>query len=345
MNDILVSVIIPVYNGEKYLKECIESLLNQTLKECEFIFIDDGSTDDSSIIINEYKSRDDRIKLINQKNQGVSVARNNGLKVARGKYIGFVDADDYVDKDMFYKLYLTSEDKNSDFIMCNFKTTVDGYEKTSTYYYPEYIVMNREYIIENIIYKMIESGHLNAIWNKLYKKEIIYKYNIEFTEGMKMGEDGIFNFQYFQVADSFVYIPYVGYHYREVSGSATRNIKYMDYFKDDLYMYNQELPIISNIYLDEDKVYTLKMKKFINSVISNIYRYLVPNKDISIHWKLNYVKKMINSKEVRTLLPIFIENYYDEKGNYEKAIIKMIKNKSVIGLYLLTIYSWFRNRH
>src|SRR6476646_4070363 len=94
-----VSVIIPVYNAGKYITRCIESLLNQTLQECEFIFINDGSIDDSREIIEGYKQVDDRIILINQVNQGVSIARNKGLYLAAGEYVGFVDADDCIEKD------------------------------------------------------------------------------------------------------------------------------------------------------------------------------------------------------------------------------------------------------
>ncbi|MES9697320.1 glycosyltransferase [Bacillus sp. JJ927] len=100
-----MSVIIPVYNAEKYITQCIESLLNQTLRECEFIFINDGSTDNSEKIIEDYKKINDRITLINQENQGVSIARNRGLDVSTGEYVGFVDADDYIEKDMYEMLY------------------------------------------------------------------------------------------------------------------------------------------------------------------------------------------------------------------------------------------------
>ena len=103
--NVKVSVIIPVYNCEKYIEECIESLINQTLQECEFIFVNDGSKDKSEEIIKKYADKDERITLINQKNSGVSVARNVGIKKAVGEYIGFVDADDYVDSNYYEKLY------------------------------------------------------------------------------------------------------------------------------------------------------------------------------------------------------------------------------------------------
>ena len=102
---IKLSVVIPVYNAEKHLKACIESLLSQTLAGLEFIFVNDGSQDNSPEIIASYQATDSRITLINQSNQGVSVARNNGIAVAQGEYIGFVDADDTIASDFFEKHY------------------------------------------------------------------------------------------------------------------------------------------------------------------------------------------------------------------------------------------------
>ena len=105
MEKIKISVIVPVFNAEKYLKMCLNSLVSQTLKNIEIICIDDGSTDNSLAILDKFKSKDDRIKIIKQKNYGVSIARNNGISEAQGEYIGFVDADDWVDKD-FLKNYI-----------------------------------------------------------------------------------------------------------------------------------------------------------------------------------------------------------------------------------------------
>ena len=101
MEKIKISVIVPVFNAEKYLKMCLNSLVSQTLKNIEIICIDDGSTDNSLAILDKFKSKDNRIKIIKQKNYGVSMARNNGISEAQGEYIGFVDADDWVDKDFF----------------------------------------------------------------------------------------------------------------------------------------------------------------------------------------------------------------------------------------------------
>ena len=123
-----ISIIIPIFNTEKYLKTCLNSVLNQTLKEIEIICINDGSTDNSLKIIEEYASKDKRIKFISQKNNGVSYARNKGLEIATGEFIGFVDSDDYASKNFFEKLYNSALKTNSD-IACGEIVKIENNKK------------------------------------------------------------------------------------------------------------------------------------------------------------------------------------------------------------------------
>ena len=138
---IKVSVIIPVYNAEKYITECIESLLNQTLQQCEFIFVNDGSKDHSGAIIDEFKKKDSRIILINQENQGVSMARNNGLKAASGEYVGFVDADDYIENDMYETMYNHAKQDECDAVISNLESEMEGRKFISNYPFPQNTIL------------------------------------------------------------------------------------------------------------------------------------------------------------------------------------------------------------
>jgi len=113
-----VSIIVPVYNVEKYLEKCLESIINQTLKNLEIICVNDGSTDNSLQILEDYAKKDQRIKIINKKNRGSGAAKNTGMKNASGEYIGFVDSDDWVDLAMFEKLYNRAKSQKSDMVMC-----------------------------------------------------------------------------------------------------------------------------------------------------------------------------------------------------------------------------------
>ena len=114
----LVSVLIPVYNVEKYLSRCLDSLINQTLTDIEIICVNDGSTDDSLKILRQYQEKDNRIVIVDKKNGGLPSARNAGLDRARGQYVGFVDSDDYVEPSMFETLYKTAKKKNSEVVIC-----------------------------------------------------------------------------------------------------------------------------------------------------------------------------------------------------------------------------------
>ena len=118
MNDVKVSIIVPVYNVEKYLRQCVDSIVNQSLKEIEIICINDGSTDNSLQILEGYAQRDKRIKIINKRNEGLSTARNTGMEYATGEYIGFVDSDDFINEKMYENLYKNAKSNKSDIVMC-----------------------------------------------------------------------------------------------------------------------------------------------------------------------------------------------------------------------------------
>lgn len=166
-----ISIIVPVYNVEQYLKKCIDSILSQTFTNFELILVDDGSTDESGKICDYYARLDNRVKVIHKENGGLSSARNVGLEVAKGKYIGFVDSDDYISKFMFQKLYESLVENNCDISICDY---TEVFQDNGTIYNEK--VGGGKLILNNIealekIYK--EKGWLYVVaWNKLYKKEL-----------------------------------------------------------------------------------------------------------------------------------------------------------------------------
>lgn len=341
---IKVSVIIPVYNAEKYITQCIESLLNQTLQECEFIFINDGSTDGSKKIIENYQSLDDRIKLVNQVNQGVSIARNEGLLVANGEYIGFVDADDFIGKKMYETLYTSAKQSDCDVIISNFESELEGHKIITTYPFPIEVTLNNDYINQEILPYFLKEDNLNTVCNKIYKNEVIRENNLKFPEKVPLGEDGLFNMGFFSFADTMKYIDYTGYFYREVEGSATRNIAGKDYFNRAIEVYNMKLPAIYKDLLKKEKIHQLKSIKLIKSVMSYIHIYFTPSKELSFRQRLRYIEDMISNKDVRKALLICYNDLYCTLGRYEKFVLNLIKRKSTTGLYCVTAYSRFRNK-
>lgn len=180
-----VSIIIPIYNCENYIKRCIESIINQTLKDIEIIIINDGSTDKSREILETFT--DERIQIINQENGGQSKARNYGLSIAKGEYIGFVDCDDWVDLNFFEKLYSSATKNDCDIAMSDFIRKSDKKHKLRLNIKEEMIYESTEDKI-NVAHAIKEG----CIWNKIYKKQLLD--GIKFEEGMFF-EDGLFTLQ------------------------------------------------------------------------------------------------------------------------------------------------------
>ena len=142
MTGIKVSIVVPVYNVEQFLPDCLDSLTNQTLKDIEIICVNDGSPDNSLKILEEYAQNDDRVKIITQENQGVSAARNAGLKTAVGEYIGFVDPDDWIDLDFYSKLYDAIQESNADISVATIMRKQGNLEKYRVYYEKEEVFLS-----------------------------------------------------------------------------------------------------------------------------------------------------------------------------------------------------------
>ena len=210
-----ISVIIPIYNVEKYLKRCIESVIKQTYSDLEIILVDDGSQDGCAKICDEYKKKDERIIVIHKKNGGLSDARNVGLKVATGEIISYIDSDDYLDLDMYEKMIKAMEEKNADIVVCGTNIDYeDGHTKVKCE--KEEKSFNREEaLIELNSFKSFDM----AVWNKLYKREVVD--NIEFPVGKK-SEDYFVMYQYFARAKKVVIINQAKYHYFQRSNSISR---------------------------------------------------------------------------------------------------------------------------
>ena len=336
-----VSVIIPVYNAAPYLKKCVTSLIKQTLDDIEIVVINDGSTDNSLQIIEDFQKIDSRIFLITQKNQGVSVARNTGLDQAVGEYIGFVDADDYVDPDMYMKLYNEVKNKNLDIVISNFIAEQDGKIIKKKSHSQVETVFNKEAIQKELIPILIQEDTLNSCWNKLYSSKLIYKNKIRFPINITNGEDGVFNIEIFNTANKLSFVEYYGYHYREVAGSATRDILHRDYFNIALNVYKHKYDF--KLPMDDRIISKLKAIRFVNMVISLIHVYLKPNKKISFYQRFNYVKKMINNEVLQQALQNYWNEIIESKQAYSKFILKSIKAKSALSLLFATRYSVFRN--
>lgn len=218
----MVSIIVPAYNAEKYIERCIKSVLAQSSHLYELIIINDGSTDQTAAICKQLCKNNDNCIVLEQSNSGVSSARNKGISYAQGEWIVFLDSDDYLEPDYVETVEKYSADCNVDFILFNY--TAVGIEserqKEQNYYYTD----NRMLIEKLMRYnKNIFCGaSLNSPWAKAYRREIIYRSQLQFEEKIDMGEDLLFNLSYYTQVHQFVHIGRDMYHCQVSNNSLSR---------------------------------------------------------------------------------------------------------------------------
>lgn len=313
-----VSIIIPVYNAEKYLKRCIDSVLKNKESDIEVILINDGSTDESNKICEEYLSSDSRLVYINQKNLGVSAARNKGIENAKNEYVFFLDADDYL-ADKYEKFFNGSED----FIAFSNFTDYGNTQITETY-----PISKEESSNIDDARKILIGTHLfHTCWGKLFKRDIIREHNIKFPENVTIGEDYIFVLEYFKYVNSarIVNKPILHYFINDSSVMRTYNaglrygawaylVKYcLNYYKKENFNLQQDFSVYQ---LKNTTSYFYELCRFTKLKESTLYIEkvladksfqhiitMVNSKELSFMKKLEY--KIINSKRKCLILVYF----------------------------------------
>lgn len=224
-NEVKISVIVPVYNAKMYIKRCVDSILNQTYRNFELLLIDDGSSDNSGVICDEYAAKDNRIRVIHKDNSGVADTRNVGLQQANGDYILFVDSDDYIKVDMLEKLVKRAIECDSDIVMCKYFTDKSGNLSTANMKYDE-IYDGAERVKNGLIYLYYADYHngLYSLCNKLIKKCVFNSNNITFDTSLNRGEDAWFIFQCLKYCKRVDFIPEALYYYYQNENSIMHNI-------------------------------------------------------------------------------------------------------------------------
>lgn len=213
-----LSIIVPVYNVEKYLPKCLESLTNQTLKDIEIICVNDGSMDNSLAILKEFASKDSRIKIIDNQHQGVAKTRNTGIEQSTGEYIGFVDSDDYIDIDFFEKLYNSATKSNSDIAIASILKHKNFFNIYNAKYTKEEIAIT----IQDKIKLCEDKKHFFFYaWNKIYHSGFIKENNIKFSEG-QIYEDVMFAIRALYYSNKIISVSKTKYHYVEHENSLTK---------------------------------------------------------------------------------------------------------------------------
>lgn len=285
-----LSIIVPVYNAAIYLPECIESILSQTFRDFELILVDDGSTDNSGQICAEYERKDSRVRVVCQKNSGVSAARNKGIELSQGLYVAFVDADDTIEQNMYSELHANAIRYNADIVICGYHE----FSKTSRdvlYSLPIEEIMDRHAVIHQLLYSdLLGQNIINSPCTKLYKKKIIHENGITFPK-RRRGEDWLFNIWYLEKCNRAIYVNKPLYNYRRNETSAMANYMPEQY---DLWKENR-----------------------------NVRRNLIKNYHFDIDWKI------LNEKWLQNLIPYIIQTIHHKDKNIRERAYGIMNDKEV----------------
>lgn len=295
---LIISIIVPIYNAEKGLEKCIDSILNQTIKNIEIILVDDGSIDKSMEICQRYAALDNRIRIIHQENSGVSAARNRGLSIAKGKYVGFVDSDDWIEPNMFEKMTCEAENTKSDIVMCDAITVYDnGKTKPDTIIQlSEKCTLKRENFTPLLLLEMAGSA-CRCIYRKdKYCEES--KIPLKFPIGIKFSEDRIFNLYAIGQANQLVYIK-EGYYNRYINEKSAVHSFHEDYFEACKKSANEIRIAIKKVWMDNQQLQKAYLGQLIGNSFSAICNYYYKTSTLSNYEKKKKLKMICNDEQLR----------------------------------------------
>lgn len=290
----LLSVVVPVYNVEKYIEKCVNSIINQTYSNLEIILVDDGSTDGSGKICDLFMKKDDRIKVIHKRNAGLSSARNEGIKVANGEYIAFVDSDDYLDLHMYSNMINVMQNTKSDISICNFKRVYENdknvlFNKSGTI---------KEYNDSTHLLNDLLKGKINDYaWNKVYKKNLFN--NIEYPLGKNFEDIGT-TYKIFARSKKTVFIDSEYYAYLMRGNSITGSVSKKSLY-DMITLVNERYQFLKNSSLCDKSILTANRVNYIYLYYLSICKFLdfnELNNEIIMNEYLFYKKHYMKSEKV-----------------------------------------------
>lgn len=279
-----ISVIVPVYNVEKYLNRCVDSILNQTFEDFELILVNDGSPDNCGNICDEYAQKDNRVKVIHKKNGGVSSARNAGIDTAQGEYIMFVDSDDWINENMLNDMYNMPD---SDMKVSSIRMI--GKDNST-----EYIIDTKMYTQEDLLIGFFSEAFPIICFCgpccKLYKKDIIFNNAVRFNEDMSLGEDTYFNLNYIKHCKSIYTSEQIYYYYmRENSGSLFTKFRLNMYY-DIRKVFDLKVKMANELNMGRDSVFKLKLS-YIQSLIGNLIKMVDTNTKSEVKKYMSLLQK------------------------------------------------------
>ena len=265
----LISVIIPVYNVEKYLRECVDSVLHQTYQNFEIILVDDGSTDGSSDICDAYAAGDHRAKVIHQKNAGLSVARNNGLHAANGEYVYFLDSDDWIEPDSLETLIMSAQESSAQAVFFDAVSFEDGGHLCEKQRYSRNVDFGADSGMAMLEKLQKRKDYHSAVPLLFFEKQFLEEYKLCFEPGI-VYEDMIFTFQVYCMANRVAHVNRILYHRRYRSGSITSVKKTKNNFLSSKTVYDRATEFVKNQNLNNDTTRQYIVRCAFNA-INNFY--------------------------------------------------------------------------
>lgn len=314
----LISVIVPIYNVEKYIRKCVDSILKQTYKNIEVILVDDGSNDECGKIIDEYKKMNGRIRVIHKENGGLSDARNCGMKYSTGKFLLFIDSDDWIDSEMVKKLYDNIKKYNADISICEFiEEDEEGKELSKKKYDEKILLFSSKEAIKDLI---IQKNITNHAWNKLYKKEVFD--NTEYPKGQLM-EDVSTTYKLIENSKQIVYQNIALYHYIQRNKSILGNItpKRINDQEKAFFERNKYLEKKYPEYFTEIKIDNIKNVK-------TIYYLAIMCGEKSLYNSKKYKNYYVDARNVYKI----VKENIDEKD--KKSIDLFFRSRTLYKLYV-----------
>lgn len=312
-----LSIIIPVYNAEKYLEECISSVISQSFGDFELLLINDGSTDNSDEICLKFALQDHRVKVFNQTNKGVSSARNIGLFHAKGEWVTFIDSDDYISEDYFSD-FVKKESEKFDWLFMDIKRITSA-KNPHHLHFDEFRLERKDFIKRFTLYP-----HFPGPCAKFYKLSIIRDNQIEFDKRLSFGEDALFNLQYLFKCSSMAGLKHGNYFYRAVEGGLSTKIATT---KKDQYLYDEILRVLREENVDDDTI-----SSYIKFPLERLF-FTTLETEKNYRKKRELFKKMI--EDCREELIEFTRN----KTPYMSLLCLLVKFRQ---LNLLIVSSYFR---
>ncbi|MBO5396693.1 MAG: glycosyltransferase [Clostridia bacterium] len=339
MNEnIAISIIVPVYNVEKYLRKCLDSVVNQTLKNVEIILVDDGSTDNSGAICKEYAAKDDRIIYFYKENEGLAAARQDGIERSHGEYVGFVDSDDWLELNMYERMYEVAVKENADVVFCN---CFEDEDKKNPYYL-EPGVYDRERIEKEILPRSLAGltpkGANDVIrwcnWLRIYRMSLIKENGLKFGRGFRRSQDLQLTFETALYAQKYVSIndEYLYHNRNDNNGSSLSRGYTKNYWK-------LIRPLIDKLYEDvtnykkQDLSYYMHLCAFFFAVngVQNEYE----KSSFGFFKKIRMLNEVVKDPVIRNAI-----KYVDSSklNNYFRMVYEGIKGGNGLAVY----YSYFR---